>query len=569
MTERDHLQTKNDLHLCCRREQPRWLLKTSRNVGYYLPVVAYRSDRCEIYLQGYCLNRLGQQLTIEDVARIISEAGIQALNQLDGSFVIAVNDRRGGAWCATDPCGSLPLYYRVTSEEVTIAISPKNIQFSSTQELDPRGILSFLNSGYPWGELTLLQEWKVLGPGRLIQISGNKQVELKDYFVPETSHELEGFSSPDDLLTELDRSLASIAARYKNILVPLSGGVDSRLIAVRCHQLGIPFEAITLVANNPSGDDFDIAGQLARIMGVKHHRWEWTTTNCIENFKQLIVASGGMNDAFTSYPAGMDFFAQVSSGFDCVVRGDQTFGCRPIHSILQTTALLDIHINDQLTWAVRPNFSSPENIESLLVNWAECDPTATGPNAGAWKNQFYRKTRIPRYVMPVAQWQAQRAVITYPYLTRSFITRMTQTEFRKRGNKRIAREALMKCSPASIRAIPHSTSPTWRFGEPLLNLPDKTIRDMIDILLVPSQIDEIVDATIVVHQFKSILRSLSESPTKNKEMIRWVKTPLKKIIPRSILKMFRRLNTTQSTVSEYLVFKRLFAIKVYLASLGV
>ena len=569
MTKTDYLSIKNDLHLYCRlQQQPHWFSKPSLNVGYHLPVRTYRSDYCEIHLQGYCINHLGRHLTIEDVTRIINQDGIKAINQFDGSFIIAVNERSDCAWCATDPCGSLPLYYRITSEEVTITISPKNFQFLSTDKLDLRGILSFLNSGYPWGELTLLQEWKVLGPGRLIQINGDKQVVCKDYFVPETAYELSAFHSPDDILEELDRSLTSIATRYKNILVPLSGGVDSRLIAIRCHHLGIPFEAITFVANNPSGDDFDIASQLARIMGIKHHRWEWIIKdNCIENFQRLILASGGMNDAFTSYPDGMDFFGQISSGFDCVIRGDETFGWGPTsHSIFDSTALLNIHMNDQLTWAVRPNVTFPENIESLLRNWADCNSTVTGPNADTWKNRFYRKVRIPRFIMPIARWQAQHVVITYPYLTRSFITRMTQTELKKRDDKRIIREALVKCSPASIRAIPQSTSPTWRFVEPLLNLSDEVIGEMIDILLAPSQIDEIIDAIIVAHQFKSIQKSLSDNSIKNLEKLERIKILLKRIIPRSTLKMFKRLLISQSRVSEYLVFKRLFAMKSYLAS---
>lgn len=559
---------KNDLHLSCRRQpKPFWRLKPSRNVGYYLPVYTYLYENCEVFLQGYCLSHLGHQLTIENVAKIIRESGIQALNHLDGSFVIAVNDRNGGAWCATDPSGSLPLYYRVTPEDVNITISPKSIPFSSTQNLDLDGIFSFLNSGYPWGELTLLQEWKVLGPGRLLQINANNQIEFMDYFDPETSQELRGFSSPDEILAELDRSLTSIATRYKKILITLSGGVDSRLIAIRCHQLGIPFEAITFVANNSLGDDFDIACQLARIMDIKHHRWEWTPTNCIENFKKLIVASGGMSDAYTSYPDGMDFFSQISSSFDCVIRGDENFGCRHTSlSILESTDLLNMRIKDKLSWVVKPNVTFCKNVESLLQNLAYCDTTANGLGANAWKNRFYLKTRLPRFIMPVARWEAQHTAVTYPYLTRAFIIRMSQTGPNERDNKRIIREALAKCSPASIQAIPHSTSPTWNFGEPLLNLPDEIISEMKDILLVPSKIDEIIDANIVTHRFVSTLKPSSENSISHEKFVFRVKSLLKKITPQSALKMFKPASVSHLTVREYFIFKRLFAIKVYLTS---
>jgi hypothetical protein len=66
-------------------------------------------------------------------------------------------------------------------------------------------------------------------------------------------------------------------------------------------QAGIPYEAITFVANVPDGDDFDIASRLVKIFGVKHHRWNWNPgPDCVKNFEQLCISTGGTNDAFPS-----------------------------------------------------------------------------------------------------------------------------------------------------------------------------------------------------------------------------------------------------------------------------
>src|SRR5690606_28985173 len=205
-----------------------------------------------------------------------------------------------------------------------------------------------------------------------------------------------GFQSPQKLLDAIDDGVRSIASRYKRILLPLSGGVDSRLIAIRCHALGIPFEAITFVANVPDGDDFDIASRLVKIYGVKHHRWEWNphAENCVQNFKQLCIATGGMNDAYTSYPDGMSIFGQVASEYDCIMRGDHVFGLGAYNDTVFSSAfVLTLNFTDNLNWVLKQPYRDKVDMKSVFETQEGIKINVTGPAANAWRHVSFRKSR--------------------------------------------------------------------------------------------------------------------------------------------------------------------------------
>lgn len=125
--------TNDDLCMRCPYNlQPSWEKIPSINVGYYSPNVEFHSTECHVYLQGYIYNVSGKALSIEEFADLIIEQGSKVLDDIDGSFVLAVTDiKRGIAWCANDPAGTLPLYYQVKNDFLFISISPLNFRMSS------------------------------------------------------------------------------------------------------------------------------------------------------------------------------------------------------------------------------------------------------------------------------------------------------------------------------------------------------------------------------------------------------------------------------------------------------
>src|SRR5690606_14319956 len=102
--------------------------------------------------------------------------------------------------------------------ELEVTSRPEQMVFKDHSEIDLAGVVSSLNTGYPWGGLTLHTAWKVLRPGQIMRIDPRNSVTVEDYFLGESDPEVEGFSSPQELLSELEAALMALASRHKKLL---------------------------------------------------------------------------------------------------------------------------------------------------------------------------------------------------------------------------------------------------------------------------------------------------------------------------------------------------------------
>lgn len=532
---------------------------------YFIPVRMHTSDGISVFVQGTCHDASGKELTPSAVADLIRNLGTRILDILDGSFVLAVSDKRDGFWCATDHSATLPLYYKLTPDDLVITSRPEHIEFKDSSEIDLAGVISSLNTGYPWGNLTLHTAWKVLRPGQVMQLDGHGKATIRDYFLGESDTEVQGFNSPQELLQEIEAAVISLASRHKKLLIPLSGGVDSRLITVTCHKLGIPFEAITFVANVPDGDDFDIASRLARIYGVKHHRWEWAPSAAtLDNFFGLCIATGGTNDAYTTYPDGMKVFSEIASGFDCVLRGDHSFGYGGhSESLFESAFDLCMNFKNNLDWGLEPSFQNRIDLEAVFEEQEQVSVQLSGTAVNEWRHRSRRLTRNPRAHLPIGQLQAEHREVAYPLLTRNIVKRMARTRTAWKNNKLIAHEALALGSPPDIKRIPHSSKHTWAAGEPLLNLPASILGEMAKVVDRPGILSDIVNEQAIIERFRSALESLGRSGARG--LRKNVKQALKKLLPKGVVRTYQAAGLYPKT-PPYMVFKRLFAMKVFIES---
>ena len=561
---------ENDLHLRFARRGPlQWEFIPSPG-KFRQPMVVNKSKYGNVYTQGVFVDSAGRSISPVEVAGLIDQHGYRAMDILEGNFVIAVDDKRDGVWCATDTSATLPLYYKLTRDELLISSRSENMRIKSASDLDLGGVIAVLNSGYPWGELTLLKDWKALRPGHLVRIDDYDRSSITSYFDPEADETVQGFQSPQELIDAVDTGLRSIASRYKNILLPLSGGVDSRLIAVRCHALGIPFEAITFVANVPDGDDYDIATRLVKIFGTRHYRWEWNPSvpNCIQNFKDLCIATGGMNDAYTSYPDGMKYFGEVASKYDCIMRGDHPFGIGEYaDTVFSSAFLVGMNFTDDLNWALKHTYQNTTNMRSVFEGQEGIRVDLTGPPANAWRHVSFRKTRGPRFLLPIGQLQSQHTEVTYPFLTKEIVERMSRTESRLRDSKLIARQALTLCSPPEIEKIPLSNQPTWKNTEPLLNLPSEVTHEMMRQVGESNILSEVVDDAVILGGYHAFLQAQGANHGK-RSLISNLKQIVKKSLPKGIVAAYQKTSRQHVKTPSHMLFKRYYAMKVFINSIS-
>ncbi|MDG5799895.1 asparagine synthase C-terminal domain-containing protein [Marinilabiliaceae bacterium ANBcel2] len=165
------------------------------------------------------------------------EEFLEKANQLNGHFTIIITDKNGEATIITDKIRSYPLF--LVKKEDTLLITDQNekcfnIKSSLTQNRDASDL--FLRCGYTLNNSTLFNEIKITEAAQIIK-TDKGDASFVNYLKYYSENEKRG----EDLQT-LSKQLSSILDNiFKRlcsnigsspVAIPLSGGYDSRLIAV-------------------------------------------------------------------------------------------------------------------------------------------------------------------------------------------------------------------------------------------------------------------------------------------------------------------------------------------------
>lgn len=167
---------------------------------------------------------------------------IKLISQLDGFFSIVIeNDNY--IFLITDKVSSFPLFYLLESKKIKISDQISKIGLN----IDNRdGVEEFLHGGSVTGNSTLSKEIKSVNPATILKISkNNNKTNIYSYYryghFPKKIFDKKEFKiSFNDILFNSFRRLKKYINTNKFIpVVPLSGGIDSRLIALMLNKVGV------------------------------------------------------------------------------------------------------------------------------------------------------------------------------------------------------------------------------------------------------------------------------------------------------------------------------------------
>src|SRR5690606_31834182 len=132
-----------------------------------------------------------------------------------------------------------------------------------------------------------------------------------------------------------------------------------------------------------------------------------------------------------------------ASRFDCVLRGDHSFGFgNHSESLFQSAYELCINYKDDLSWALKDGYRDKVNLESVFEEQEQVSTQLKGIAVNEWRHRSRRLGRNPRAHLPVGQLQAEHIPVGYPLLSRNIVGRMARTVTEWKNNKQIAHEAL-------------------------------------------------------------------------------------------------------------------------------
>lgn len=142
------------------------------------------------------------------------------------------------AW--VDHIRAFPLFYSAQGENFTLS---NNARALKAGKVDPDSVTEFVMAGYVTGPHTLYKNIKALQPGEfLVWDKKRKALSLHRYF--RYSPDYASAASEDENIARLGQVLDSITHKIiernkgRTLWVPLSGGLDSRIILCKLHEHG-------------------------------------------------------------------------------------------------------------------------------------------------------------------------------------------------------------------------------------------------------------------------------------------------------------------------------------------
>ena len=236
------------------------------------------------FVKGTAFTKDGQKLsgkplmdhlaTFEEAADLAS-----SLPGLNGFYAFVVNNGNH-LFAAVDRIRSIPIFYGNKGQDLFVSDDARWVREQiSDVEMDPLAREEFLLTGYVTGQDTLSPGVKQVQAGELVSFQqdphGKIRIEQRRYY--RYLHTDYFHASEDELHQKLDKVLVNIFNRLityadgRTIVVPLSGGYDSRLIVLMLKRMGYE-NVVAFSYGRPGNHEAEISKQVAESIGI---RWEF------------------------------------------------------------------------------------------------------------------------------------------------------------------------------------------------------------------------------------------------------------------------------------------------------
>jgi len=406
--------------------------------------------------------RLSDEALAERVSAVDGRDELRRLLARANGFFSVVQDAGDRVHVAVDHVRSWPVYYAVT-DDVYVDDSAEWVdEAAAGRGYDPVAATEYLFTGYVPGRDTLSRDVKQVRAGELVTLSrGTEPTATADrYFTfapAETSAGVDR-ADLDDAMVEAVRRLIDYADG-RTVLLGLSGGFDSRLIALLLSRLGYE-NTVTYTTDSTSGssDDIPVAARIADDLGFEHV----VIRNDHDDYRPLdesAPARALLDEVgyLSEYPhinkpllasklaeAGVDPSDAVhvmghhllggSSFLPGELRGRETFGRGEFLDIMWGR-----HYGN---WEAPRGSDWRELFEGRLLERLPADPYLTGdaesvPDAVVGSELWYWQERLPKYIMSRREFERLGYDTWYPLLDRTLFGLFEDSTHRERIGKRV------------------------------------------------------------------------------------------------------------------------------------
>ncbi len=197
------------------------------------------------------------------------------LEKLNGEFAF-IAETKDIIFCTVDKTRSIPLFYIKTKNSFIVSDSAYYLKDKINQPLNEEKAAEFMVAGFVTGNETLFDDIKQIRAGEFLLYQKNEKY-LKSccyfrflhgnyYELPETGL-LEMLDQT--LVNAFSRLIESTSKQGKRLIVPLSGGLDSRIIVAMLKRLGVN-DVICMTYGRKGSRESEISKYVAEALG-----YEW------------------------------------------------------------------------------------------------------------------------------------------------------------------------------------------------------------------------------------------------------------------------------------------------------
>ena len=237
--------------------------------------------RGSAFIEG--INKSGSELAISlPIAGADIESWENALHALNGFFaVVALGENI--LFAAVDRIRSIPLFYGRFNNQLFLSDDAEWVRTQvGDKEMDPVAREEFQLAGYVTGQDTLFPNVKQLQAGEFLVVCEDEQgIEVSCHRYYRFTHTEPDHFDEQQLRKALDQAALQSVKRLvdyaggRQIVIPLSGGYDSRLIATLLKRLG--YENILAFSYGvPGNKESKYSRQIADSLGIPWHFVEYS-----------------------------------------------------------------------------------------------------------------------------------------------------------------------------------------------------------------------------------------------------------------------------------------------------
>lgn len=210
---------------------------------------------------------------------VITEETILNLPE-GGNFAVAA-DFCSSVILVCDYICSIPLFYSIKNDKIYVSNNAIEISQKAGIPLERENEQEFLCTGYVTQERTLFKDILQVMPGQFVKIyKSDGKVICKNYF--NLDYDFSSSLTKTQLVEKYDKVLFDLFGNLvkrldgRTALIPLSGGCDSRTIAVMFKRLGYK-NVICFSYGGKGSDDIEISEKTAKALGFEWHCVEYNS----------------------------------------------------------------------------------------------------------------------------------------------------------------------------------------------------------------------------------------------------------------------------------------------------